>query len=410
MKRFLKKVLLFSPLLLTGLSAGSVVTDFLSAADSDIDVKYRGIASLYEENVPQQYDYIDKARVSVRHSHFSDIEREYALRLYAKSPADLENETKSYALEKRLALSDENIALLNIRRQRYEAVLELLYKYSVLQLLDDTMRFEKEALHNARYFAQNESDITAVYKKREALRDTELEQSRLQMEYNALLTEIAQTVGKENEAVEKELNLLLFSPAYALIDHISANLDSNVSVAVDENPIVVKSLERVDLARQKVKSEQDKSGIKLDYVGLKYDDSKKSKNAFAVDVAVEIPLSKDTRKIVSEKVKLFKNRQKAEENRKKIVQKISGLRHELKDLISYFYVVDRQIQDTKPRKNNYYAFKLYESMKKRDLRLRKERLKVAWKTAQKYVAWLYWSNKLHETDFSKLLQRTQSGK
>lgn len=409
MKRFLKKVLLFSSLLLTGLSAGSVVTDFLLATESDIDTQYRSIASLYEESAPK-YNYLDKARVSVRHSHFSDIEREYALRLYAKSPADLENETKSYALEKRLALSDENIALLNIRRQRYEVVLELLYKYSLLQLVDDKIRFEKEILHNARYFTQSESDITTVYKKKEALNDTKLEQSRVQMEYNGLLTEIAQTVSKENKAIEKELNLLLFSPAYALIDHISKNFDDNVSVSVDENPILVKSFERVDLARQKVKSQQDKSGIKLDYVGLKYDDSKKSKNAFAVDVAVEIPLSKDTTRIVSEKVKLFKNRQKAEDNRKKILQKISRLHHEIKDLIGYFYTVDSQIKETIPRKNNYYAYKLYESMKKRDLRLRKERLKVAYKTAQKYVAWLYWSNKLHETDFSKLLQRPQAEK
>ncbi len=410
MKRLLKKVLFFAPLLLTGLSAGSVVMDFLSAADSDIDAKYRGIASLYEEDVPQ-FNYIDKARVSVRHSHFSDVEREYALRLYTKSLSDLQNETKSYALEKRLALSDGDIALLNIRRQRYEMLLELLYRYSELQLLDDKKRFEKEALHSMRYFAQSESDITGVYKRKEALRDIELAQSKLQMEYNALLTEIAQTVNKKNEAVEKELNLSLFLPAYTLLDYIVADLDKNVSAAgVDENPIVVKSFERVNLARQRVKSEQDKSSVRLDYVGLKYDDSKKSKNAFAVDVAVEIPLSRDRRKIVREKVKLLKDRQKAEENRKKIVQKVSRLHHEVKDMMTYFYTLDSQIKETRPKKSNYYAFKLYESMKKRDLRLRKERLKVAWKTAQKYVAWLYWSNRLHETDFSKLLQRTQSGK
>jgi len=405
MKSILKNLLFLLALLPVYLSADTLIDNYLSAEESDVTAQSKEVASLYQKYQPDN-SYIEKARLSVRHSHFSDVERDYALRLYAKDPAEMRHKREIHALEERLALTDGAVRLLNIRRDRYETLLDLLYTYSRIRLLDDEIAFGKEALRKAKYLVQNASDITAVYKKKEALSDARLRRESLQMQFDALLGDIVEVTGvKKTSEIEKSINLLLFVSPYSVVDFISSDIENNNSLLAEEHPVVVKDVEATKLVEQKVKSAEDENGIRLDYVGLKYNDSKKSKNAFAVDVAVEIPFAKDTEKILSQKVKLLKKRQKALQNRKKIARKREGLKHEIRNLIHYFHALDAQISETVPRKKNYYAYKLYESMQKRNLRLQKDRLKVSYRIAQKYIELLYWSNRLHSNKFAKLLQR-----
>jgi hypothetical protein len=173
---------------------------------------------------------------------------------------------------------------------------------------------------------------------------------------------------------------------------------------LESHPILERNFDKVRLEEQKIKTIQDKDNIKLDYVGFKYDDSKKSKNAFSVDVAVEIPISNESQKIINEKIKLLKSKERVLKNRQKIKNKISILQQEIKGLIEYFYKVDAQLNGTSPRKNSTYAYKLYEDMEKRNIKLKKERTKIAYQIMQKYISFLYWSNNITNTNFYTLFQ------
>jgi len=405
MKLFSKKTLLFISVLSTHLTANSIVNDFLFSKQSIQNSE--SIESIYQNNEFQK-SYIEKARLSIEHSHFSDVERDYSLRLYTKSVSEIENEKNLYFLEKDLNLNKQYINYLNTLKQRYEVFLELVYRYNLISLIDEEINFREEVLNKAKYFIDNKSDISSVYSKKIALSDTRLSKSRLQYRYNNILSQIKQVIeNKDTKDIEKEINLSLFLSPYSCIDFISKNLDNNISLSADNNPFLKNSINRVHLTQQKLKSTEIDNDIKLDNIELKYDDSKKRKNALSVSIGIEIPFSEDRTKNIKNKIKLLTEKQKLIQNRQKIANKVSNLKKEINEYINYFNEIDVQISDNIPKKSNFYSYKLFTDMKKREIKLKKERSKIVYQIAQKYISFLYWSNTIEDTKFNTLFQHNQ---
>jgi hypothetical protein len=407
MKLFSTKTLLLASVLSTHLYANSIVADFLSATKNITLQENETLESIYQRNAFKS-SYIDKARVSIEHSHFSDVERDYSLRLYTNNPIDIENQKKIFNIEKKLNLNEKNIDTLSTIRERYQLLSELIYKYSLITLLDAEIEFQQNALKKSAYYIENESDVMKVYKNKEKLQDMKLEKAKLHLQYNNLLSQIEQLLeDQKREDIENAINLSLLLSPYSVATFISENIDPNNSDILESHPILERNFDKVRLEEQKIKAIEDKNNIKLDYIGFKYDDSKKSKNAFSVDVAVEIPISHESQKIVNEKIKLLKSKERVLKNRAKIKNKISILQQEIKELLQYFHKVDAQLNETAPRKNGMYAYKLYDNMEKRNIKLKKERSKIAYQLIEKYISFLYWSNNLKNTNFYTLFQHNK---
>jgi hypothetical protein len=407
MKLFSKKTLLFISILSTQLTANSIVDDFLFTDQSTINQNGESIKSIYQNNEFQN-SYIEKARLSIEHSHFSDVERDYSLRLYTKSFSEVENEKNLYFLEKNLYLNKEYINSLNILKQRYDVLLDLIYKYTLINLIDEEINFKKEALKKAKFFIDNKSDISAVYSKKVALSDSKLSKSKLQYKYNNTLSKIEQILkNRDRKDIEKEMNLSLFLAPFNCINFISKNLENNMSATEDNNLFLKESINKFYLTQQKLKFTEIENDIKLNNVELKYDDSKKRKNAMSISIGIEIPFSENRAKNIKNKIKVLTAKQKSIQNHQKITDKISYLKKEIKEYINYFNEIDAQISDNTPKKSNFYSYKLFTDMKKREIKLKKERSKIVYQIAQKYIALLYWSNTIEDTKFNTLFQHNQ---
>ena len=350
------------------------------------------------------HNYIDKARINIEHSHFSDVERDYTIRLYTKSFSQVDNEEKIYNLNKKLYQEEIYLQKMDLIKDRYKVLIETMYQNRLLHVLLEEMNFKQNSLDMKKNLLEKESDIITLYEIKKSINNIELAQLKEQRKYQKLLYKIQRILKIENLfTIRREINQHIFLDPYKIMDYINQNIGSfpksNINIFSKSN------ISKLELAKEKMRSENIKQKMKLDNIEMKFDDSKKSKNALSVGLSIEIPMAKNSTNILKEQLKIFNIQNKIEKIESNLNDKIIELTQDIKSLINYFKKVD--IQKSKiniKNKKNSYPIKFLLSIKKQHLKFEKEKTKTLYQILNKYVTLLYLTNQLETSDFKDILK------
>ncbi len=374
------------------LNASSVINDFLSIENSDeIDTFLR--ESRFEKS------YIDKARVTIEHSHFSDIEREYAIRVYTKSFDEVDNEEKLYNLNKDIYAEKNQLTKLDLLKNRYKILIETMYQNRLLHLLLNDMNLKQNSLDLRKSSLEKESDILKLHTIKQSINDTERQQLKYQQKYQRLLYKIQRILKVENlNNIREEINQNIFLDPYKIINYVSKNIESNE--ILNQNILSKK----IALAEEKIHKERIKDTIKLNNIDIKFDDSKKRKNSLSIGVGIEIPIAKNNTNVLEEQLKLMSIKNKIEENNSKTKNRIIELKQDIEYLIDYFKKIDNQISKINvDSEKSFYPIEFSLKIKKQNLKFEKEKAKTLYQMLNKYTTILYLTNRLKNSNFQKFL-------
>ncbi len=350
------------------------------------------------------YNYIEKARVSIENSHFSDIERDYTIRLYTKSFSQVDNEEKIYNLTKKLYQGEIHIHKMDLIKDRYKILIETMYKNRLLHVLLEEMNFKQNSLDMKKNLLEKESDIITMYDIKKSINNIELEQLKEQRRYQKLLYKIQRILKIENlSTIREEINQHIFLKPYKIMEYINQNIE--LILKSHTNLFSINNINRLELAKEKMRSENIKDNMKLDNIEMKFDDSKKSKNALSVGLSIEIPIAKNSTNILKEQLKIFDIQNKIEKRNIDLNNRTIELTQDIKSLMNYFKRAD--IQKSKINiddKKNIYPIKFLLNIKKQHLKVEKEKTKTLYQILNKYITLLYLTNQLENSDFKDILK------
>jgi len=346
--------------------------------------------------------FFEKARVGIEHSHFSDIEREYTLRLYTKDPFGMQVEKEIFNLSKNSFRVKEDIEKFRILKEKYLFLVKMIYFHQYRQIINSEITYLKQIMQKMRYSLDNESDIIAYDKKRTLLHEKELEMLQWDQKYRTLIVRLEESTGLEQTQLINELNMNLFQDDFTLIGFIKKDLEENNSSR--QHPLF-------EYYNQKTRLEQNKEAllttqehIKLDNIEVKYDDSKKRKNALSLSVAFEVPFTHNSNKLLENKIKIYDAKKKAQSVLHEIDEKNRILTIDMQNLIAYYYEVENIYSDKINSANNI-SYKIYENKRKKRIKYEKEKLKTLYVLTQKYISYLYWSGKITSSSFYKFFTK-----
>jgi hypothetical protein len=293
---------------------------------------------------------------------------------------------------------------MDLIKDRYKVLIETMYQNRLLHVLLEEMNFKQNSLDMKKNLLEKESDIITLYEIKKSINNIELAQLKEQRKYQKLLYKIQRILKIENLfTIRREINQHIFLDPYKIMDYINQNIGSfpksNINIFSKSN------ISKLELAKEKMRSENIKQKMKLDNIEMKFDDSKKSKNALSVGLSMEIPMAKNSTNILKEQLKIFNIQNKIEKIESDLNDKIIELTQDIKSLINYFKKVD--IQKSKiniKNKKNSYPIKFLLSIKKQHLKFEKEKTKTLYQILNKYVTLLYLTNQLETSDFKDILK------
>ncbi len=382
------------------LSADSVIDNFfLSEVDENIDA----IISQKESN--NKFGLIEKAKLSVEHSHFSDVERDYTLKIYTKGFSEAKNEENIYNLRRDLFIKKGLLSKSKALRDKYKTLIEAIYQDRLLTLTNREIRIEKKNLKITKAMAEKESDILKIYNIQDNIDSLKLKKFQLKQEHNIFLENISLISNSEIKDIKREINDYIFTHSIKTTNYISQHIDT-LSIDVENNILLNSDADKIRLSEHKIDLIKAKNGIKLDSIQLKYDDSKKSKNAFSVGLSIEVPIPPSNSKIMNEKLKFLSLKSKADKDSKSIQYRVKKLKIDIKYLSKYLKKINHQItkSNISTPKNSYYKIKLSLKMRQKSLKLEKRKSKILYQILQKYITILYIADKLEESKLKDIIR------
>ncbi len=196
---------------------------------------------------------------------------------------------------------------------------------------------------------------------------------------------------------------------YKVFIHISHNISKTNQLNLDNNILLKNDNYKLALVKQKVKSFKIQDDIKLDNIELKFNDSKKRKNALSFGFSVEIPISKNNSKLINEKVKLLALKNKINEDKINLVHKIAILKMQIHDTINYFAKIDDQINTgTLSSKRKHYTPKLLLKIKKKNIKLEKAKAKTFYQLLEQYLTLLYITDTVGNSNLKNMIQNSEA--
>ncbi len=380
----------------------SVIDDFLLVKNNSNDT----------DKVMQKFQfessYIEKARVNVEQSHFSHPERDYALRLYTKSSQEIENEERLFNLNKEIYKEKNNLEKIDTLKNRYKILVETAYQSRLLHMLLDEMNFKQNTLDVRKNSLEKESDVINLYEIKKSINNTELQQLRYQQKHQRLLYKIGRVLGIEDlSLIRKEINQNIFSNPTKIINYISQDIKENNQLS--SNLFSKNDNYKLELAKERTKTEKIKDQIKLDNIEVKFDDSKKMKNSLSVGLSIEIPISKNSADIAKEQLKLLSLKNKIDRNSNELKDKIIELKEDILFLIKYFNKTSTQISNINlDDGQGTYPIKFILNIRKQNLKFEKEKAKTLYQITDKYINLLYLTNRLENSNFKDILKNRES--
>ncbi len=390
------------------LNANSTIDDFLSEYETNTEEIISPDVSQPSEN-KFNFNIIEKAKLSVEHSHFSDVERDYEIKLYTKSFSEAENEEIIYNLKRDLFLKKDLLAKNKILKNRYETLIETIYQHRVITLINKEINIEKKNLKITKAMAEKESDILKIYNIQDDINNLNLKKFQLKQENNIFLENISLILNDINiNEIEKEISENIFINPSTVIDYISQNIDT-LSVDIKNSLFLKSNADKMNLSKHKLDLIESKNSLKLDSVRLKFDDSKKSKNAFSIGVSVEMPIASNDSKVMNEKLKFLSLQSKANKNIQNIQNRVKKLKIDIKYLSEYLKKIDNQINRSTISKdrNSYYKIKLSLKIKQKNIKLEKAKAKIVHQILQKYINILYMTDTIKESELKNLIQNRE---
>ncbi len=390
MGKGIKGFLLGIALLYNPLYSSTVIDDFLFQSQKKL-AKYSLDIDKFDRN------YIDKARLSVEHSHFSDLEREYAVRVYTKSKAELDNQEDMYNLKKSLYHGKRDLEVSDLLKSRYMLVLEAMYLDRERYLLDEEISLQKLQYKFEKTMIKDNNDIVDIYGSKQNIERLKLQKKKSIYRYEKLLGEIHSFVPYyDKTAIKDQINQYLFVSPSSLLKRLF--IQFNTDTLLDE-VILQNSKDKIALAEEKLKSMQIKNYIKLDNIEIKFDDSKKRKNALSLGISVEIPIAQNSLNYLDERLKVEAIKHSTDVKIQRIEKKIESVKDDIHYLLQHL----KDIKLLKYSQQNISHIALSLKVKKEQLKLKKLETKTLYQVLKKYIQLLYLTGSLDDYVYKNLI-------
>jgi len=383
-----------------GLQASNAITEYLNTAYHDnIQKEKEALFDAY----PYKKNYIEKIRAEAEVSHFSDTERQYTLQAFPKSISEMEIEENIYHLKK--SYIKNHVDNSNIIKVRYTHIIDAYYQKAYTVLVKAYVELYKKKLDIANVSNEDSADAARTMKIKNKLSSLKREYFNSQTKYQNILN----TISRDSNIQEHIAALLrddLFIDSGMILKNVKAKAEAIAYTPKERD------LYKVQLLEQKVSLDERKDSWHVRSFDLKYDDSKRERNAFTLGVSLEVPLPGnknlkhlDNRlKLIEAKEKILTGEEKTSERTYKLIDKIHFLSSYLQKLESSFIDVKKyrnfaKIDGVDPQ------FLL--DLRKENLETAETKLKTRYKLYQAYIEFLDLNRELNRLSGENFLARKQ---
>jgi len=350
------------------------------------------------DNYQYKKNYFEKVRLSADFSEFSDIESEYAVRLYPKSSSEMKLEKSNYNLKKEQLENQYGSKDIKDLKQKYETILAAHYEYKLLQNIESMMEVYKSGIKSIKNNIQNSSDIENLSSISDKLETLKLIHFQKKHQYKNTLSKIKLNLTDANiEDIEFEIqNSQVFSADKIIELMLQNNYEETIgNSSSDQNNLYQSKLLENKLALKKIKD-----SITLESVELKYDDSKRTNKNLSLGLHVEIPLGESNNMdIINTKLKMLSLKNKISSTKILTNYKVSKIIEDIKFLHTY----NQNIQKQSIEKQSFYKkytkleklnSKFLVNLKKKNIEYKKDMITTDYQLHKKYLDFLYETNTL----------------
>jgi hypothetical protein len=392
------------------LYAQSIIDQYIFASDDIVTLDER--KQLFDEHKFKQ-NYFDKVRLSAEFSKFSDIESEYAIRVYPKPISQVDIEQSTYEIRKQQIENQFYTKSLKNLKLKYNVLLDAYYQKKLLQNLKSMIKLYKAGVKNSQLNVQNSSDIENLSNLKDRLKNLELSYLQKSHQYQNSLAKIKFKVPNVNiKDIEIEFKNRTILSSDKIVELILQNnyFDSKNSTIPSQNDTYERKLLQKKSALKKLKNQ-----ITLESVELKYDDSKKINKNLSIGINVEIPIGGDSSyDLVNTKLRLLSLQNRMSANKIDTQHQISKLIEDMTFLHNYNNSIKVHYEDKQIFHSKYVKFEQIEpkfllNLKKKNFDYEKDMIKIQYQIHKKYLELLYITNTLDGNTTENQIFDTQAG-
>ncbi len=373
------------------LSADTIFEDFLSSQSGDLNLNSIQAQKEFISKNEVSKNYVEKIRLNLGYSRFdrSDINDEYEIRVYPKTPSQIATQERLYNLKKEQLDINYQEARGLMLKNRYALLLDAYLKKRVYKNMQNMLELDKKRLNLSIKTTDTVLDIYDISKLQNRVRDREFLLLEQKEHYQTLLKEI----GRYITSVDiKEIDRAIENISFIEINEMVEHKDSE-KISTKKEQI------RLQILKEEIKLDKISNSLRLNSLDLGYEDRGKIDKSFSVGLSIEYAWPKrDSLENIENTLELINRQNRVLTIKEREQSKILSLKKEIEVLKNRLIHLKKSIKDDKFY-NSYRKLKNQDplvilDLRKRELEIKEKTIKVEHRLYSKFIDFLFATNAL----------------
>ena len=356
---------------------------------------------------PHESKLFENIRFNIEHSDFDTLQRKYAIRAYTRKPGSVKKEQRQYALQKKYIKQMQSWDKNRHLQERYTVLIEALKQHNLLKLIQEQISFEQKSLQILASYIQDNRDILKLETIKNKIAKLKLQYSQSKQSYINQLQNIKFLLQNPNITIDAIKNEIQNITQLSSQKFINFMLEMPLPLNANDNITLLEREYSINLAKERLQTLNDQEKIGLDNLELKYDDSKKSKNALTFGLSFNIPIHSDQSKIIKEKLKLSSANESYIQAQDALEQQLLSLKNEIEYNINYLTLLKKELErgtfKSSVSEINFNTLKFILDQKAKKLELKKKKINTLHQVQKDYLTLLYLTKNIDNQQFKQLM-------
>lgn len=373
------------------LNADSIFEDFLSSQNGDLNIKSIKLQQELISKNEFSKNYVEKIRLNLGYSRFdkSNIDDEYEVRIYPKTPSQMATQKRLYNLNKdKLNLQYQESKELTLK-SRYLLLLDTYFQKKIYKNIQKMLELDKKKLNLSVKTTNTVSDIYNLSKLKYKIKDIEFSLLEQKEHYKNLLEEIGSYISLiDIKDLDKAIENISFIEIDETVEHKNGVKTSTK-----------KELIRLQMLKEEIKLNKISNSLRLRSLDLGYEDRGKIDKSLSIGLSIEYAWPKrDSLQNLENNLELIATQNEILKTKNREDKKILVLKKEIVSLKKRLLHLKKSTKEDKffhtYRKLKAQNPLVILELKKRKLEIEETKIEVEHRLYSKFIDVLFATNTL----------------